>query len=497
MKILSADQIRETDAYTIRHEPIASIDLMERAAASFTAWLVGSFSVDKSIVIVCGRGNNGGDGLAVARMLIDKGWDVKVYVIGAGEGSEDFRINYERLSRDIDIQHIEETKKIPVFDDDILIDAIFGSGLTRPTKGIFAEVIQRMNNSGALKIAIDIASGLYCDQTSAGNTAFQPDFTVAFQLLKLAMLLPENDINVGEFAMVDIGLDKEFIKREVTQYLYLTEEFIKPLIHHRSKHSHKGTFGKAAIFTGSYGKMGASVLAANGYLRGGGGLLTVMAPHCGYPVLQTAVPEAMFESTGVDYFENVPAKLDDYDAIGFGPGLGTSKETQKSVRRLLEMYNKPMVIDADGLNILSENPELLEIIPAKSILTPHPKEFERLAGKSKNDFTRLRKIQAFAERWNCYLVLKGANTAIATPEGKIYFNSTGNPGMATGGAGDVLTGVITSLLAQGQSPFHAAILGVYLHGLAGDLAKEKVGEVSLIASDITDFLPGAWLLMHE
>jgi len=199
----------------------------------------------------------------------------------------------------------------------------------------------------------------------------------------------------------------------------------------------------------------------------------------------------------VDYFENVPARIDDYNAIGIGPGIGTSKESQKSFRRILEMYNKPMVIDADGLNILSENPGLLEIIPEKSILTPHPKEFERLAGKSENDFSRLKKIKVFAERWNCYLVLKGANTAIATPEGKIYFNSTGNPGMATGGAGDVLTGLITSLLAQGQSPYHAAILGVYLHGLAGDLAKEKVGEVSLVASDISEFLPGAWLQLHD
>ncbi len=496
MKILSADQTRETDEYTIRNEPVASIDLMERASIAFVEWFVGLYSAGNIIAIVCGRGNNGGDGLAVGRLLIERGYEVRAYVVGSSGGSEDFQINFKRLQKDITIQIIEDNSQIPDFGCDILIDAIFGSGLARAPEGIYGDVIQQMNDSGASIFSIDISSGLYCDESSIGNTAVQPNYTVTFQLPKLALLLPENDKNVGEFAIVDIGLDAKFIKSQVTKYHYLTEAFIKPLIVRRNKHAHKGTFGKAAIISGGFGKIGASVLAANGYLRGGGGLLTMMSPMCGYEVLQTAVPEAMFATTGKDYLEEVPGSLRDFDAIGFGPGIGTSESTQKAVRKLLEECEKPMVIDADGLNIMAKNPELLEVIPAKSILTPHPKVFERLAGTFENDFDRLRKMQIFAERRNCYVVLKGAHTAIASPEGDVYFNSTGNPGMATGGSGDVLTGVITAILAQGYHPKYAAILGVYLHGLAGDLAKEEVGEVSLIASDITDFLPGAWLQLY-
>lgn len=498
IKILSASQIKEVDAYTILHEPIASIDLMERAAAAFTEWFVSKFDVKHRTYIVCGTGNNGGDGMAVGRMLYDRGYEVFACVVGLGKGSEDFQINYEKLIRDITIPVVQDKNDLPAFKKtDVIIDAIFGSGLSRQPSGVHAFIINKMNVARAIRVSVDISSGLYCDSSSLNNISVKADYTVSFQLPKMAFLMPENDACVGEWHVVDIGLDREFIKRKVTHFHLLTEIFLRPFIFPRNKHAHKGNFGKGLLITGSYGKMGASVLASGAFMRSGAGLLTVLAPKCGYDILQTSVPEVMVLTSGKEIIENKLPSLEGYDAVGIGPGIGTHEKTVKAIKRILQLAGKPVVIDADGLNILAENRKLLDIVPARSILTPHPKEFERLTGTVQDGFSRIKKLKQFSKKLNCYVILKGAHTAIATPEGNIYFNPTGNPGMATGGSGDVLTGIITSLLAQHQSPFHAAILGVYLHGLAGDFAKEKMGEEGLIASDINRNIPEALAYLHR
>jgi len=497
VKILSAHQIRETDAYTIQHGPIASIDLMERASRVFTEWLATKFGNNNKIYIVCGTGNNGGDGMAVGRMLYEKEYQVAACVVGTGTGSEDFQINKEKLSRDIQIPIIEKKSDIPDFKDyEIIIDAIFGSGLSRAPSGIYASVINAINHSPGIRVSVDISSGLFCDSSSNTNISVQAEYTVSFQLPKMALLMAENDDSVGSWEVVDIGLDKGFINREVTPFHYLTKSFLDPFLFPRKKHAHKGDFGKGLLITGSYGKMGASVLCARAYMRSGAGLLTVLAPKCGYQIIQTTIPEAMVVTNGNDTISDDLPPLDDYDIIGIGPGIGVGKSTTNAVKRILELANHPVVIDADGLNIISQNRQLLKLIPPQSILTPHPKEFERLTGEATDNFNTIKKLIEFAKKLKCYVILKGAHTAISTPEGKVYFNSTGNPGMATGGSGDVLTGVITSLMAQHQSPFHAAILGVFVHGLSGDIAADFLGQDGMIASDIVDHLPDALNSLH-
>ena len=501
MKVLDTEQIHETDAYTIQHEPIKSIDLMERAARSFVDRFVEIFDEGNKIAIVSGTGNNGGDAMAVGRMLIDKMYDIAAFVIRKqpSGGTEDFQINYDRLCRDTEVKEVSKDKEIPKFSDyDVIIDGVFGSGLTRAVEGLHANVIKAMNNSGKTIVSIDISSGLFCDSSSlSNNSAVKADITLTFQLPKLAFLLPENDRYVGAWELLDIGLDQAYIHRQFTQNFYVTREFLDPFVPKRVKHSHKGNYGKGLMIAGSHGKMGASILASRAYMRAGAGLLTVLAPECGYLVLQTAVPEAMVETNGTMYIQDTIRKLDRFDAVGIGPGIGTESMTAEVMEQLLRNLKIPIVIDADGLNILANNNHLLDLLTEHSILTPHPGEFERLVGQSVNDFSRINKLRDFASRIKSYVVLKGAHTAIATPEGNVYFNSTGNPGMATGGSGDVLTGIITSLLAQHQSPFHAAVLGVYLHGLAGDLARESIGEEALIASDLIDYLPSAFMALQH
>jgi NAD(P)H-hydrate epimerase len=493
LKILNTKQIKALDAYTIIQEPVTSIDLMERACRVFVTWFAEKFESSKKIGIVCGTGNNGGDGLAIARVLFDRNYVVKVWVVrGAMPESEDFKTNLKRLQSNVKTWDIISEADPGLFTGcDILIDGIVGSGLSRPTEGIYEQVISCLNNADATRLAIDIPSGLMADSRSSGAIV-KAHYTLSFHLPKLAFFLPENYKYVGQWHLVAIGLNKEFIANETTSYYLLEKKDIVKLKKTRSKFSHKGNYGRALLIAGSYGKVGAVVLAAKAAMRAGTGLVTVHVPQCGYSILQTAAPEAM---VSVDSHEKIITKavnVDSYDAVGVGPGMGTDPETVKAVAELLANSRIPLVIDADGLNILAANRELLHLIPVNSILTPHPKEFERLAGGWKNDFERLEKLSAFSKQINVIVILKGAFTTIALPNGNVFFNSTGNPGMATGGSGDVLTGILTGLLAQQYTAIEAAQLGVYLHGQSGDLAVREKGMESLIASDIIDFLPKAF-----
>ncbi|HEV7379875.1 MAG TPA: NAD(P)H-hydrate dehydratase [Dyadobacter sp.] len=491
MKIFSTPQIREADRYTIKHEPVSSLDLMERASQAFVRCFCDQFVNTRPVVIFCGKGNNGGDGLAIARLLSERGYQVQVIIVEHTEsGSADFQENYERLKNHLTPVHLHTINDLPALAPKIvIIDAILGSGLSRPAEGLVADVIHSINNLPNKVVSVDIASGLFADKSNDENDpVVKPSCTVSFQFPKLAFLLPQNAEYTGDWHIVDIGLHQDYIQNAVTPYSFTDQAAAEALVMPRKKFSHKGTFGHALIIAGSYGKMGAAVLSGKACLRSGVGLLSMHIPEAGYDIMQIANPEAMvIVDVHARYITNLP-DISSYSAIGVGPGLGKGKETVQMLEKLLESAQSPLIIDADALNILSENKHLLAKLPAKTILTPHPKEFQRLAGNSNNEFERLELARDFAKKYKVIICLKGANTAVVHPNGNVHFNSTGNPGMATGGTGDVLTGIITALLAQGYDPEHAAIFGVYQHGLAGDKAAEIRGMSALIASDVVDHL---------
>lgn len=498
LPILNTTQIKQLDQYTVAQEPITSIDLMERACKAFTEWFVQRYRQSCKVGIICGTGNNGGDGLGIGRLLVENQYQVSVWIIrGEAKETTDFKTNFESACGHVSITEILASDTVPSFEGcHILIDALFGSGLSRPVQGIYERVIQKFNDAKAIKIAVDIPSGLMADQPSTGEIV-KAHRTLTFQLPKLAFLLPQNHQYVGEWTILDIGLNKQFLLTAGTSYFLIERTDTANILHPRTRFSHKGNFGHALLIAGSKGKMGACILSSRAALRSGVGLLTVHIPSSGNNIIQGNIPEAM---TSIDanenYFSSVPDPLN-YTAIGIGPGIGKDSKTVTAFLELLKAYHKPMVIDADALNILAENRELITCIPPKSILTPHSKEFERLVGSWMNDFERLEKQQKLSLSTKSAVILKGAFTSIALPDGKLYFNSTGNPGMATGGSGDVLTGILTGLLAQGYSFDKAAILGVYLHGLAGDLAIHELDMNSLIASDLIDFLPKAFKSLQK
>lgn len=500
MKILSAEEIRLWDQFTIQHEPITSLDLMERAAGKCVDWLEENGYVESEFAIFCGKGNNGGDGLAIARMLALKNYPVTVNILESGhKGTEDFQTNLARLHQypAVEIRFIQaednfhELKK-----DEIVIDALYGSGLNRGVEGVTAKLIGHINHSGCRIIAIDIPSGLFTDRSSTGNTIIEAGHTLSFQCYKPAFLVAENAKFIGEIHILDIGLHKDFYESVHSQYELVDDTIIHSIYKPRNKFAHKGNFGHALLVAGSYGKIGAAVLSAKACLRSGVGLLTSHIPKCGYEILQTSVPEAMVMT---DLHSSFNTRIEDdlkkYEAIGIGPGIGTASETKIMLREILDNYRKPVVLDADALNIISTEKSLLKLIPPGSILTPHPKEFERLFGESANDFDQIQLAREKANELNCIIVLKGHHTLIATKDGRTFFNSTGNPGMATAGTGDVLTGILTGLLAQGYHPVETAILGVYLHGIAGDLAAKEFSMEAMVAGDIIKNLGPAFTSM--
>lgn len=494
MKIFSAAQLKQWDAFTIQNEPVSSVDLMERAATACYRWLIENDLSEKHFRIFCGKGNNGGDGLALARLLIRNNCIVTVYILELGKiGSGDFQTNLEKLHDcSTNIHYIQSIDFFPGFENnDLLIDALFGSGLNKPLEGITALLANHINQSGTSVISIDLPSGLFADKSSVGNTIIKATHTLSFQNDKLAFLLPENEQFCGQVHLLNIGLHKLFEKSEPAEFILIDKELIKTIYKPRLKFAHKGTYGHAALLSGSMGMMGAAVLSSLACLRSGVGKLTSFIPKCGYDILQTAVPEAMSFVVGEDHLISAPG-IQKYDAVGIGPGIGMYPSHTELLVVIFENVNAPLVIDADALNIISANKDLMGRIPAGSVITPHPKEFERLFGPSANDFERLQLARQRSKELNIYIILKGHYSFISSPDGMGHFNSTGNPGMATAGSGDVLTGILTGLLAQGYSSRQACILGVYLHGLAGDLAAARFSEEAMIAGDIVSCLGEAF-----
>jgi NAD(P)H-hydrate epimerase len=436
-------------------------------------------------------------------MLDKKGYKVEIIIVRySTKMSPSCLINYNRAKEitTIQISELKEGDKIPkILDDEVVVDSIFGSGLTRPIEGFIAKIVDTINNAKAIVVAIDVPSGFYCDITNAQNTGsiIKADYTLTFQFPKLGFLFPENEEYVGDWEVLPIGLHPEFISKVAVKNYFLLKNDLKPLLKPRTKFSHKGNYGHGLLIAGGYGKMGAAVLAAKAGLKAGAGLISAHVPASGNLVMQTAVPSAM---TSIDEDEKVFSKvpnLSNYSAIAVGPGIGTDKKTQNALKFLIQESGTPIIFDADAINILGENKTWIHFIPKESIFTPHPKEFERLVGKSENDFDRNEKQREFSTKYGMYVVLKGAHTAISCPDGTCYFNSTGNPGMATGGSGDVLTGIILGLKAQGYSSKIATILGVYIHGMAGDLAADKWGYIALTAGNISHNIGKAFKLLNN
>ncbi len=492
LKILSASQTKALDAFTIEKEGIASVDLMERASVAFVNWFMKEyFAVQQfSIHVFCGLGNNGGDGLAIARLLRQKGFKVNVFVVEyAKQKSADCEINFGKIQEITSIQTESDLAFLKnIQPNEIIIDTLLGAGVNRSVTGILKALIEQINTLKATKISIDIASGLYMDSANLPeDVILKPDKTITFQLPKLAMMLPQNQAFVGDWQVIDIGLNQECINETKVENYYLTE--ILPEV--RQNFSHKGTYGHSLLIAGSRGMMGAAILSAKACLRSGVGKLTCLVPDFAYDILQISVPEAM-TLTYTESTREVLSEIDNFQSIAIGPGIGTKPEAFELLKStLLLSKNKAMVIDADALNLLGTEigRELLTELPKNTILTPHPKEFQKLIGLTwKDDFEKLNLLRAFAKKYEVIVVLKGYQSAIAMPDGDIFFNSTGNAGMATAGSGDVLTGIIVALLAQGYSAKEAALLGVYQHGKAGDFAAENRGKMALIASDIIENL---------
>lgn len=471
LPLLTAEQIRKADAYTIANEPVSSIDLMERASKAFVGWFVNHFPDKKqAIAVYCGTGNNGGDGLAIARILFEHGYtqlNVKI-VRYSPKTTNDFDVNLDRLHKSsisftellLGAEFSEETAAV-------IIDALLGSGLNKPLKGDFEKLAKFINSLSATVVAVDIPTGFFADgEIPPDEPAIKADVVITFQQPKINFLLPESARHIDCWRVVNIGLDEKFINSLNSPYHFIEEKDARAIIKPRKHFSNKGTYGHALIIAGEPETMGAALLSASACLFAGAGLTTACIPQSGLVALNSSQPEIM----AVIREEGKSPKIewDKYNAVGIGPGLGRKADALTLLTDTLEHFKKPIVVDADGLNLLSENPALLRKLPAGSVLTPHMKEFDRLFGQHANWWQRMQTARAKAAELNINIVLKNDYTLIVTPKGKVYFNSTSNPAMATGGMGDVLTGIITSLLAQKYQPEQACTLGVYIHGKAGD-----------------------------
>ena len=498
MKIFTASQIRACDDYTIHNELITSHFLMERAAQKCTDYLFKYLDIEQKIYIFCGNGNNGGDGFAIARMLYYLNFDVEVYTdLSLQNFSKDATINFNLLKElsGIEIKDFSEFDSSEIIENEVIIDAILGSGLNRKLEGKLAEIIEKLNSAKGTKISVDIPSGLFCDEIiETDAVVFKADFTLSFQFYKKVFLHPETGKFCGRIHILDIHLHQDFINKTEAENYVTDENLIKKIYQPRNDFSHKGNFGKTCIIAGSFGKIGAAVLATKSALKTGSGLTYILAPKCGYEILQTSCPEAMFLYGGKDFIQNFEVEND--FTCGIGAGLGTDPETKEKFLEFLNNYSLPLVLDADALNILAKNPKNLNLIPEKSIITPHPKEFARLFGETKNSFERLNLAKLKAKELQIFIVLKDHHTQIVTPEGEVFYNITGNSGLAKGGSGDVLLGIITSLLAQNYSSKNASIFGVWLHGKAADLVAEKNSKEAMQPSDVIDNLGEVFKILY-
>ena len=497
MKLFSAAQMYEADKATVTKQQITTDELMERAALQIFNWMhLRIQGAPVKIHLFCGIGNNGGDGIVLARHLLEHGYHIDVYVVNySDKRSKDFLTNLDRLKeRKLWPTFLNSDDDLPqIGREDIIVDAIFGIGLNRKPDDWVKRVIQHLNASEAFILSVDIPSGLYTTQVPEDKEAvIQSNFVLSFQTPKLVFFLPETGPFIEHWEVLDIGIDMEFLSSLETEYDLISKNEVLTFYRPREKYDHKGTYGHSLIIGGSYGKMGAVQLSSKAALHIGSGMVTSFVPKVGCSILQTAIPEIMVLTDEHEHsISNIEFDIEP-KVVGIGMGMGTAEITAKALSLFLENHNLALVVDADALNLISKNKSLLEKLPKRAILTPHPKELERLIGNWTDDFDKLEKAKTFSKEHDVVLVIKGAHT-ITIDGDKGYINTTGNPGMATAGSGDVLTGVITGLVAQGYEPLQAAIFGVYLHGKSGDIAVEATGYQSLTASHIIDSLGSAFL----
>ncbi|MCP9237586.1 NAD(P)H-hydrate dehydratase [Lewinella sp. JB7] len=498
MRILSAKQHHALDEATMRQEDISNLDLMERAATAWSARFQRHYpDKRRRITVLVGPGNNGGDGLVAARLLRFEAYTVNVIWAAIGKSSPDNDANLRR-AKDVGVplRQLHEGDDFPVIPaGSLLIDALFGTGLSRPVTGYWAELIGHVNELDVERVALDLPSGMSADQPATGSVV-RAHRTLSLGYPKLALFAPANSPFLGHWELVPFAQAHGYVATLPDDKIMLTEPDIARLLKVRGGSDHKGTFGHALLIAGAYEKMGAAVIAARAVLRSGAGLVTTHLPRIGYQIMQLAFPEAMCRVDEHQHYFTGAADLERYDVVGIGPGIGQEDATREGLFRTIAACRKPMVVDADALNLLARHPEHLSRLPERSILTPHPKEFERLFGQTENDFQRWELQRARAQELAITIILKTGHTAVATPDGRMHFNTTGNPGMGTAGTGDALTGVLTGLLAQGYTPEAAAKLGVYLHGLAGDLAAQAIGQESMIAEDLILQLGAAFRRLH-
>lgn len=503
MKILSATQIKDVDKYTIENEPISSIDLMERASRAVVSRIICLWKSETPVKIFAGPGNNGGDALAIARMLAEMDYCTEVYLFNTGDKlSADCAGNLMRLKGHKNVKLTEVTSQFapPKLEEgDLVIDGLFGTGLTRPLSGGFASVVKYINGSPAQVVAIDVPSGLMTEDNTYNvmNHIIRADYTFTFHSPKLAFFFPEHENFVGKWEVLDIGLKDPGTEMTDTPYHFTEEEDVAKMLKTRSRFEHKGSAGHALLIAGKRGMAGAAILSARACMRSGVGKLTIHTPEYNVPILQTAVPEAVLhlDSDANCFCQSFDSH--EYDALAIGPGIGTEGFTAQAFIEQICSAKCPVVIDADALNIIGSHRGWISQLPRKSVLTPHKKELFGLISTTRNSYEELERTRELAARQQVYIVIKGAFSAVVTPEGKVYFNPTGNPGMATAGSGDVLTGIVLGLLTQQYPQEYAVRLGVYLHGLAGDLAAEDLSYEGLIASDLVDYLPKAFRALRK
>ena len=503
MKILTGAQIHELDNYTIEHEPIAPVDLMERAARAITNAICEQWTQNTPVTVFAGPGNNGGDALAVARLLAEKGYVCDVYLFNIHSHiSDECAKNRDRIVSEGVVRNFTEITNNfdppKLTQQTLVVDGLFGSGLNAPLSGGFASLVKYINQSAARVVSIDIPSGLMTeDNHPKDNPAvIRADLTLTLHTRKLAMFFADCQQYLGKVRVLDIRLSKEFIDSIPSPFSTIDAQYVKNQMLHRDDFAHKGTMGNALLIAGSHGMAGAAILASRACLRGGVGKLTTLTPRCNIDIMQTAVPEALFLIDREDYYSEAVG-ADEYDAVGIGPGLGKEESSALALMSQLQQTPCPIVLDADALNMLGSHGTWISQLPDNVIMTPHPREFDRIAGKrSASDYERLCQARDIAENLRAYILLKGHHSALCLPDGNVIFNTTGNSGMATAGSGDVLTGLLTALLARGYSRKNACLTGMYLHGLAGDIAAERFGKESLIASDIISCLPEAFKQLY-
>ena len=504
MKILTSPQIHELDRYTIEHEPISSIDLMERASRVLTRAITAMYPSRTPVVVFAGPGNNGGDALAVSRMLAEAGYSVNAFLFNiSGKLSADCESNFKRLSalrKRIKCTEVCDEFEPPQLDaETLVVDGLFGTGLNKPLTGGFASLVKYINQSAATVVSIDIPSGLMTEDNTYNvkTNIVKADVTLTLQQPKLAFMLADNQQYIGDLQVLDIGLSEEGMRSIRASYTIQEMADVRPLMQRRDTFGHKGDMGSALIVAGSHGMAGAAILASRACLRAGAGKVTVHTPWCNNNIMQISVPEAIVIPDIDEHHITESVPTEDFDAVAVGPGIRQDDGTAIALITQIRRTKGPLVLDADALNILASHRAWMQQLPQATIITPHPGEFERMSSTSHTScFEQLNKAREMAEDYQIYIILKGHYSALCLPDGQIVFNSTGNAGMATAGSGDVLTGIIAALLARGYNQDDACRIGMFLHGLAGDFAAKSKGMESLIASDIIAYLPEAFKALY-